>query len=250
MIVAEYLQADAVVVPISCNDALDCGPLKNVLEPKTRIGSPYVIAGMQAARARGLQAVCGWEANGGFLLGTTLTRSGRTLRELPTRDAFLPILAVLLRAKEQGVAVSALFDQLPRRFNRAALLRDFPRHLGEQIVHHLSPPGGSNPKIFFDAANADPAQLRIMSLVSRYFSPEHGFGPVDKMDFTDGVRISFGNGDVAHLRPSGNADEMRIYAVADTQSRANDIARMGVADPGGILRRLQAAVCRERSEPL
>ena len=62
--------------------------------------------------------VCGWEANGGFLLGSTLTREGRTLRELPTRDAFLPLLAVLLRAKAEGVSVSALFAQLPRRFSR------------------------------------------------------------------------------------------------------------------------------------
>ena len=36
----EYLGADAVVVPISCNDAIDRGPLAAVLEPKTPIGSP------------------------------------------------------------------------------------------------------------------------------------------------------------------------------------------------------------------
>src|ERR1035437_8277040 len=48
MVAAEYLQADAVVVPISCNDGIDRGSLANVLEPKTRIGSPYVIAGMEA----------------------------------------------------------------------------------------------------------------------------------------------------------------------------------------------------------
>ncbi|HEV2447110.1 MAG TPA: hypothetical protein VGS58_14360, partial [Candidatus Sulfopaludibacter sp.] len=53
MIVAEYLGADSVVVPISTNDAIDRGPLARVLEPKTRIGSPYVIAGMERARAKG-----------------------------------------------------------------------------------------------------------------------------------------------------------------------------------------------------
>ena len=37
------------------------------------------------------------------------------------------------------------------------------------------------------------------------------------VDYTDGVRVLFDNGDVAHVRPSGNADELRIYAVADTQ---------------------------------
>ena len=41
MIVAEFLGADAVVVPVSCNDAIDRGNLQSVLEPKTKIGSPY-----------------------------------------------------------------------------------------------------------------------------------------------------------------------------------------------------------------
>src|SRR5205085_7581906 len=46
MVTAEYLNADSVVVPISCNDAIDRSALAPALEPKTRIGSPHVIAGM------------------------------------------------------------------------------------------------------------------------------------------------------------------------------------------------------------
>ena len=56
------------------------------------------------------------------------------------------------------------------------------------------------------------------------------------------MRIYFSNGDVAHVRPSGNADELRIYAVADTQTRADAITKLGVAEPDGILRRLEKAV--------
>ena len=56
MIVAEFLRADAVVVPISTNDAIDRGPLSRVAEPKTKIGSPYVIAGMQRAVSKGRQS--------------------------------------------------------------------------------------------------------------------------------------------------------------------------------------------------
>jgi len=52
----------------------------------------------------------------------------------------------------------------------------------------------------------------------------------------------FTNGDVAHVRPSGNADELRIYAVADTQDRADEIAAMGIEEPAGILRRMEKAV--------
>jgi len=68
-----------------------------------------------------------------------------------------------------------------------------------------------------------------------------GFGPVTRINYVDGVRIYFSNGDVAHVRPSGNADELRIYAVADTQARADAIAGMGVAEPDGILRSLERA---------
>ena len=50
------------------------------------------------------------------------------------------------------------------------------------------------------------------------------------------------NGDVAHVRPSGNADELRIYAVADSQDRADAIAAMGTEEPAGILRRMEKAV--------
>jgi phosphomannomutase len=55
------------------------------------------------------------------------------------------------------------------------------------------------------------------------------------------VRIYFANGDVAHVRPSGNADELRIYAVADSRERAEEIAAAGVSEPNGLLRRLAAA---------
>ena len=36
------------------------------------------------------------------------------------------------------------------------------------------------------------------------------------IDRTDGVRITFENEEVVHLRPSGNAPQMRAYAVATT----------------------------------
>jgi phosphomannomutase len=241
MIVAEYLGADAVVVPISCNDAVDRGALRNVLEPKTRIGSPFVIAGMEAALAKGRKAVCGWEANGGFLTGSDICRRGRTLAALPTRDAFLPILSVLLCAAEKGVAVSDLFDALPRRFSRAALLRNFPRSTSLKIIRRFSPADEQLRGVNF-TGTSDPALLKIRGELGRFFSPELGFGAVEKADYTDGVRIYFAGGDIAHIRPSGNADELRIYAVADTLERAEEIVRHGIAEPRGILRSLEAVV--------
>jgi phosphomannomutase len=257
MIVAEYLQADAVVVPISSNDALDRGSLKNVAKTKTRIGSPYVIAGMQTASALGYKIVCGWEANGGFLLGSTLMRKGRTLRALPTRDAFLPILAVLLRAKEESATVSQLFDRLPPRFSKAALLKNFPRSTSLRLIARYSPEHDGVREASFDgqrvalwneagkemlSSKTTVASLRsIREELERFFSPELGFGGILRLNYIDGVRIYFANRDVAHVRPSGNADELRIYAVADSQARADAIAQAGVAEPAGILRLLEAA---------
>src|ERR1017187_6502431 len=220
MVVAEYLQADAVVVPISCNDAVDRGALAGLVEPQTRIGSPFVIAGMQEARRQGKQRICGWEANGGFLTGSDIARDGATLRALPTRDAILPILGTLFAAGEKGLSLVELFARLPKRFSRAALLEHFPRAAGLKLVAFLSP-------------GCD---------LARFFTPAMGFSKISHVDYTDGVRVLFDNGDVAHVRPSGNADELRIYAVADTQDRADAIAAMGVAEPDGILRSMERAV--------
>src|SRR5438132_7183652 len=139
MIVAEELGADAVVVPISCNDAVDRGALKQLVEPKTRIGSPYVIAGMEKARQKGRKRICGWEANGGFLTGSDLEHDGRILKALPTRDAVLPILSVLFSMAAQSVSMTSLFERQPKRFSRAALLKNFIRLTSSNIIKTFSP---------------------------------------------------------------------------------------------------------------
>jgi phosphomannomutase len=233
MVVAEYLQADAVVVPISCNDAIDRGKLAPVLAPKTRIGSPFVIAGMEAALAQGKQRVCGWEPNGGFLTGSPIARNGAILQPLLTRDAGLPILGVLFAAEQNDLSLVDLFARLPRRFSRAALLKQFPRATALKIVNRFSPPDGQSTTAAGEAIRKDLAQ---------FFTPAQGFANITHVDYTDGVRIQFANGEVAHVRPSGNADELRIYAVANTQSRADAITAMGVAEPAGILRTMEKAV--------
>ncbi|MEI7730842.1 MAG: hypothetical protein WCO56_14810 [Verrucomicrobiota bacterium] len=293
MVVAEFLRADAVVVPISCNDAIDRGPLRDRLEPKTRIGSPFVIAGMEAARAQGRRRVCGWEANGGFLTGSEVERQGRVLTALPTRDALLPILCTLAAMQEQGLTMGQLFDRLPKRFSKAALLKNFPRPISQKIIARFSlanadirelviSPGSrrgneaepgisecgtrnaecgtgrgneysairnpqsaiSDVRLLTSTATSADEVARIVRELSSVFSAAHGFDAVAKVNYTDGLRIYFHNGDVAHVRPSGNADELRIYAVADCQERANTIAQLGVAEPMGLLRTLEKMVAQ------
>jgi phosphomannomutase len=236
MVVAEYLKADAIVVPISCNDAIDLGSLASLVRAKTRIGSPFVIAGMEEARRAGKSRVCGWEPNGGFLTGSNIERNGAVLSALLTRDAILPILGVLIAASESQVSVVDLFARLPKRFSRAALLENFPRSLGLALVAFLSPAGTEPQKSAVEESS---------KRLTHFFTPEMGFGAVIHVDYTDGVRVSFDNGDVAHVRPSGNADELRIYAVADTQVRADAIAALAVAEPNGILRSIESAVAAD-----
>jgi phosphomannomutase len=43
------------------------------------------------------------------------------------------------------------------------------------------------------------------------------------------------------VRLSGNAPQLRIYAVADDDARAEAIVAFALAEPGGLLRRLLAA---------
>jgi phosphomannomutase len=124
----------------------------------------------------------------------------------------------------QRLNLIELFDRLPKRFSRAALLENVPRSLGLKIV-----------ALFSTAATGQ-------KLLAGLFTPEMGFGTIVHVDTTDGIRVLFDNGDVAHVRPSGNADELRIYSVADTQVRADAIAAMGIAEPDGILRCMQKSV--------
>ena len=255
MLTAELLGADAVVVPISCNDGIDRGSLASITEPKTRIGSPFVIAGMEKSLAAGKKAVCGWEANGGFLTGSDIAKHDKTLRALPTRDAVLPMVAVLSLAQCEGVPLIELFLRLPKRYSRAALIKQFPRATALAMVQRLSPIHESvksvefkdNADLIFKDDNsriiqADSAHIEAMAATRHYlesvFSPAFGFEGITLVNFSDGVRIGFNNGDIAHLRPSGNADELRIYAVADSQARADQIAVSAVAEPEGLLRKL------------
>jgi phosphomannomutase len=217
-----------------------------------------VIAGMQRARRRGRQKICGWEANGGFLTGSDFERQGHRLRALPTRDALLPILTVLFEAHAQRQPLSALFDRLPKRFSKAALLRQFPRASGLQLIAQYSPAADRVKEIAFAqttvvARDEEQSELslppsevqqlwRHREQLSAVFSASQGFKQITRINYTDGLRLYFEAGDVAHVRPSGNADELRIYAVADTQERADEIARLGVAEPNGLLRQLERSL--------
>jgi phosphomannomutase len=204
---ARQLGAAGVVTPVSSNTAVEkCGWFDQVL--RTRIGSPYVIAGMRELIDRGLTPVVGYEANGGFLLGSDLERQGRSLRALPTRDAVLVALAVLMAARDQGKPVSRLAADLPQRFTASDRIQDFPTEISEARLAALS--------------TGDPERDR--AALEETFGPS--FGPVVGVDTSDGLRVTFASGEIAHLRPSGNAPELRAYTEADSPRRAAEMNRI------------------------
>jgi phosphomannomutase len=228
------LDVDFAAVPVSCSDVVERA-LPGLTVVRTRIGSPWVIAAMNQSDAR---RRVGWEANGGYLLGSPLTAKGRTLAALPTRDAVLPLVSVLADARARGMSVVERFRALPQRATQNGLLDDFPRAAALELVADLSPDG---PPGEHDV----PAQLAAR--LARTFSPEAGFGPAQRINTIDGVRITFAGDEVVHLRPSGNAPQLRIYAVAATPDRVAEIVRrLGGPDEGFLRDLLQDVQDRHR----
>ena len=198
---AAALKADCVVTPVSSNSVLEKSGLF-ARTARTRIGSPYVIAEMNAQLALG-GSVCGYEANGGFLLASDFVRDGRVLSALPTRDAILPIIAALAAA--HGRQLADLSADLPARVTHSDRIKDFPTANSQAVVAYL-------------LAGDD---AKRMARIGKWFGPVAGEPTV--LDLTDGVRMEFASGVIIHLRPSGNAPELRCYTEADTAEVAADL---------------------------
>jgi phosphomannomutase len=260
IITAEYLGANAAAVPVSANDAVERRMHeRGILLRKTKIGSPYVVAALDEIKVAGRwERVVGWEANGGFLTGSDIRLAAGTLSALPTRDSTLPILANLFAAADRKTSLAELWNLLPARFGCAGLLDNFPVAASQAILAKLIPPGGLI-EVEFDAAGGvfdrgvagNTAAALVPSMardwqqakaaLNCFFTPAQGFDDIARINVLDGIRIYFRNGDVAHVRPSGNAPQLRLYACSDFQARADEIRELSLREPDGILRRLERA---------
>jgi len=203
---AGFLGASHVVTPVSSNSAVELSGWFGQVE-RTRIGSPFVIAAMNEAVATGEGSVVGYEANGGFLTATDIDREGRCLAALPTRDAVIVPLTILLLAKRGDMPISKLLQTLPQRFTASGRLKAFPTELSQSRLAALH--------------SGNPEQDRAAAEV--LFADT--FGKVASIDVTDGIRITFVSGEIAHLRPSGNAPELRCYTEAASEARAAEMNR-------------------------
>jgi len=201
---ARVLGIKAVATPVSCNSAVELSGLFETVR-RTRIGSPFVIEAMNALSAEGQVTVCGYEANGGFLLGSAVDMGKTRLPALPTRDAVLPIIATLVDARRQGKSLSALQAQLPARYTFSERLQNYPTTRSQALIAHFQ----------------EGDQSAIAARLTKMFGGIAG--TVDTIDTTDGVRILFKGGDIIHLRPSGNAPELRCYTESGTADRASGL---------------------------
>ncbi|WP_232411051.1 phosphomannomutase [Methylophilus sp. 5] len=194
LLTAKALNITHLAVPVSCNTAIEAsGAFVQVM--RTRIGSPYVIAGMEALQKNattnaGIPSVAGFEANGGFLLGSTIA-AYPGLAPLPTRDAVLPVVCLLAEVKRQRKPLSALVAALPQRYTASDRLQNFATERSKSLLEHWSSAAGQ----MLQALNLD----ETMSSV----------------DTTDGLRVTCVSGNIIHLRPSGNAPELRCYVETD-----------------------------------
>jgi phosphomannomutase len=104
---------------------------------KTKIGSPHVVKAMNDAKVLAERKgekikTLGWEANGGYLLGSEFRiPGGGTLSRLATRDAMLPILATLMLARNRGLSLSELFEEeIPAYYNHTGGYENFIQDFG------------------------------------------------------------------------------------------------------------------------
>ncbi len=211
---ARFLAADSVSTPVSCNTAAEkCGWFPAIR--RTRIGSPFVVVSMMEATAGGAKRVVGYEANGGFLLNSDIESGGKILRALPTRDAVIVMLGILLLAKSRKQKISELATSLPARFTASDRLKNFATEKSAAILAK------------FNSGSELADKIEIEKMFGAIC------GQIASLNRTDGLRITFANEEIIHLRPSGNAPEFRCYAEAKTDERARAITADALAKING-----------------
>lgn len=202
---ARFLGVDTLVTPVSSNTMVD-GMDAFTTVTRTRIGSPFVIAAMEEAIAAGTKPrIAGYEANGGFLLGCRAQAPAGMLAPLMTRDCLLPMIAPLAAACAQGKPLAQLVAALPPRFTAADRVQEVPTEKSRAFIGTLAASAGAR-AAFFEGVGAEVAT-----------------------DLTDGLRVTFEDGAVVHLRPSGNAPECRCYAEAGSVKAALSLVETHLA---------------------
>jgi len=205
LLCAQFLKADCVVTPVTSCSLIEQSCLFKKIY-RCRVGSPYVLACMAQASHQSFNAIIGFEANGGVLLGSDIMLDhGTILPKLATRDAILPILAILGLAQKRRVLVQDLSAFLPARFTASGRLENVAATITAQFLEHL-------------AEDTD-----------RRHDFCQNFGSIWAQDRIDGLRLMLDKGDILHYRASGNAPELRCYSEASSVDEAEALVSKGLA---------------------
>lgn len=200
---ARFLGAEHVATPVTSNSGIDGACGARVL--RTRVGSPYVIEAMAKALDEGSQRVVGFEANGGFLTASPFIYDGATIEPLPTRDCFLPIMAVLIMARREKRSLAQMVQNYDLPVALADRLENFAVERSTSIMKHLR--------------SSHSAIRNFMAYA----------GEVQSIDNLDGLRMTFNGDEIVHFRPSGNAPEFRCYIEAKSKLRAEVLLAKSLA---------------------
>jgi phosphomannomutase len=101
--------------------------------------------------------------------------------------------------------ISEEVTRLPKRFTQSDRLKDFPLELSKGFIAQLK----KEPQNF-------------LSLINESFK-------LKELNDLDGIRITLQNEDVIHIRPSGNAPELRCYVESTSSDNAQRILKATLA---------------------
>lgn len=202
LITAGFLNAQLVATPVTSNSGIETSGDFAVI--RTKVGSPFVIAAMNEATEAGKNGVMGFEANGGLLTASRFEINGQSLAPLPTRDSFLPILAVLQLAGETDRPLSVIAASYRLPVAASGRLENFPLEKSTALMVHL---------------RASKENL------AAFLAP---VGQIKDSSDIDGLRVTLDDGRTVHFRPSGNAPEMRCYVEAASAEDAEALLQQGL----------------------
>lgn len=208
LLTAQLLGIEALAVPVSCNTAIEKSGFSKVVR-RTRIGSPYVIEAFK--ELEGYKSFAGFEANGGFLLGSILEQDGNRLDALPTRDALLPFIVLASFIVKEQVLLSKLVATLPQRFTSSDRIQDFPIEDSKKLLEK----GASNSQTLLKSFGLE--NLKVVDI-----------------NQIDGLRLTLDDGVIIHLRPSGNAPELRCYVETNSQEKSDNLVKQVLSSIGKI----------------
>lgn len=189
------LKAQTVVMPISCNESVKQVPIFKTIS-QTKIGSPYVIEKMEELAKLGKKKIIGFEANGGVLLGSDFKFERKLLTALPTRDSILPIVSLLYMMNKEKMSLAKLIKQHGLSYTTSSSIKDIESNVTKSVIQEM--------------INHPEKIAKMLNIKKKVIELNH----------LDGLRIYFNDNSVIHLRPSGNAPELRCYTEARSEKKS------------------------------